>query len=72
MLQQLCQALHRDTAVLVIAAGEPDAPQRLELLVSPKAADPDTGELTYQPYDLPHCPTVTVPWRRIISLNEAW
>ncbi|RSM44741.1 hypothetical protein DMB66_52015 [Actinoplanes sp. ATCC 53533] len=72
MLQQLCQALHRYTAVLVIAAGEPDALQRLELLVSPKAVNPDTGELTYQPYDLPHCPTVTVPWRRIIGLNDAW
>ena len=72
MLQPLCQALRRNTAVLVIAAGEADARQRLELLVSPQAVDPDTGALTYRPYDLPGCPTVTAPWRRIIGLNDAW
>lgn len=72
MLQQLCRALHRHTVVLVTAAGEADALQRLELLVSPQAVDPDTAALTYRPYDLPDCPTVTVPWRRIIGLHDAW
>jgi len=72
ILQQLCLALQRHTAVLVVAAGEADALQRLELLVSPQTVDPDTGALTYRPYDLPGCPTVTVPWRRIIGLNAAW
>lgn len=72
MLQQLCQALQRHTAVLVIAAGEAEDLQRLELLVSPQTVDPDTGALTYRPYDLPGCPTVTVPWQRIIGLSDAW
>jgi hypothetical protein len=56
----------------VIAAGEADDLQRLELLVTPQSVDPDTATLTYQPYDLPGCPTVTVPWRRIIGLADAW
>jgi hypothetical protein len=59
-------------SVLVLAVGEPDALQTLELLVTPQAVDPDTAALTYQPYDLPGCPTVTVPWRRIIDLHDAW
>ena len=72
MLQQLCRALHRHTAVLIIAAGEPDALDQTELVVVPQAVDPDTSALTYRPYDLPGCPTVTVPWRRIIALHDAW
>lgn len=71
MLQQLCQPLHRHTAVLVIAAGEADALQRVELLVAPQTVDPETAALTYLPYDLPGCPTITVPWQRIIGLYDA-
>lgn len=72
ILQQLCQALHHYTAVLVLAAGEPDALDRVELVVSPEAVDPDTGALTYRPHDLPGCPTITVPWRRIVAVHDAW
>jgi hypothetical protein len=72
MLAQLCQALRRHTVVLVLAAGEADALQRLELLVCPQTVDADTAALTYRPYDLPDCPLVTVPWRRIIALHDAW
>lgn len=72
LLQQLCQALQRHTVVLVIAAGEPGALDQVELVVSPDAVDPGTGALTYRPYNLPGCPTVTVPWRRIVALYDAW
>ncbi|MEV6927570.1 hypothetical protein AB0M46_24130 [Dactylosporangium sp. NPDC051485] len=72
ILQQLCQALQHYTAVLVLAAGEPDALDQVELVVSPEAVDPDTGALTYRPHDLPGCPTVTVPWRRIVAVHDAW
>ncbi|WP_433221440.1 hypothetical protein ACQP00_20645 [Dactylosporangium sp. CS-047395] len=67
LLQQLCQALRSSAVVLVLAAGEHDALDRVELLVCPEAVDPDTGALTYRPHDLPGCPTITVPWRRIIA-----
>lgn len=72
MLQHLCKALHRHSAVLIIAVGEPDTLDQAELVICPQAVDPETAALTYRPHDLANCPTVTVPWQRIIALHDAW
>lgn len=55
-----------------MAAGEPDALSPIDLLVYPRTVDATSGEgLTYAPWTLPGCPTVSVPVHRIIAISDA-
>ena len=60
-------------AVLRLAAGEPDALSPVDLLVYPQTVDASaSGDcLIYSPWNLPGCPTVRVPLRRIIAVSDA-
>jgi hypothetical protein len=73
VLEQLCRALSKYDlfAALLIATGEPDAIEQVALLVVPHSVDPETSALTYRPHSVRGCPTVMIPWRRIIALHDA-
>jgi hypothetical protein len=73
ILTQLCEALHkqRHPVVLRLAAREPDQLTPVDLIVYPGLFDHSRRELTYQAHDLPGCPQVGVPLRRVISLSDA-
>jgi|GEM_PF-6367467 len=73
VLTRLCAALHqqRQPVRMRVAAGEPDALSPAELLVYPREVDPDHPALVYVAHDLPGCPPVQVPLRRLVSLSDA-
>ena len=74
-LTHLVRGLHLSgrPAVLRLATGEPDALSPIDLLVYPQTVDASAnGEtLTYAPWNLPGCPTISVPLHRIISVSDA-
>jgi hypothetical protein len=72
-LGRLCQALHqqRQPVVARLAAGEPDDLAAIDLIVYPHPVDAGQPAFVYTAHNLPDCPKVQVPLRRLVSLSDA-